>query len=372
MHRIAGGAAAMSAATIIAFVADASTQPHSLALPILTVVFIVSGIVWVLTRPKESRPDAEGGSGSEGGQGGDAASQKSSGDYSPNIVFRESPVTVNPPPTVPEIALQAPGVPLNRAIADALTELDAIRRRLEEAAKSGRLAVLPAHHHQPLADLMADHGWVESRRILDGAYNACDALQHQLKNPSRRWDPDGPKEPRIQESDDLPGVQRQVAEAINTLERLQRGDGPSKPAERRQTWEDVRTRYATWSDVKQATVPLWQDLEAPLTDAIKEGRWAWGDGFTGSDYGAFSEWTSRTATFIEAVFGQRERELFAGAPAPQRIDRLRDLLDRLPNVPVVASQSELEGAIRNRDPANLTDGDLYRFRIVWARVKREN
>jgi hypothetical protein len=113
---------------------------------------------------------------------------------------------------------------LSRAIANALTELDAIRLRLMEAAKTGRLIPLPANHHQPVADLMADQGWFDSRRILDDAYNTCDNLQNRLKASHRRWD-GGPipemVQPTIEEDDNLPDVLQRVEAAIEELRRLQ-------------------------------------------------------------------------------------------------------------------------------------------------------
>jgi hypothetical protein len=115
-------------------------------------------------------------------------------------------------------------IPLKRATANALTELDAIQRRLREAAKTRRLVTLPAYQYQPAADLLTEHGLVESRQILDDAYNACDNLQHRLDAPERNWD-GGPIpemiEPRIEEDDDLPAVLQRVEVAITELRQLQ-------------------------------------------------------------------------------------------------------------------------------------------------------
>jgi hypothetical protein len=141
------------------------------------------------------------------------------------LLWWQNKSTVSSTPAAEPDGPSHTNAPLHRAIANTLTELDAIQRRLIEAAKTGRLVVLPAHHYQPAADLLAERGLVESRQILDEAYNVCDHLQHRLEDPDRNWgghpaEPE-PVEPRIEEDDNLPEVLQKVEAAIAELRQRQ-------------------------------------------------------------------------------------------------------------------------------------------------------
>ena len=155
---------------------------------------------------------------------------QASGDHSTAMQIRDSQITVNPPSSAGTGESDREVVSFDRALANALTELDALRRRLERAEESGHLAPLPAHHHQPLADLLTDKGLHSSRDLLDAAYNACDQLRHRLKEPARRWDGGAIPElktPQVEEADDLPGVVAAVEAAALELRGLQdRGASP--------------------------------------------------------------------------------------------------------------------------------------------------
>lgn len=123
----------------------------------------------------------------------------------------------------PEVPVD-PSVPLNRATADTLAELDAIRRRLLEAEKTGQLVSAPTCISVPGNSQSLGRSWlVQSRRILDDAYNSCDELQHRLRG-HRRWDEGAIPEmikPKVEESDDLPRVLHRVEVAIAEPQRLQ-------------------------------------------------------------------------------------------------------------------------------------------------------
>lgn len=161
------------------------------------------------------------------------AAQETRGDHSPAVQFQHSQVTINAPSSAGTGEPNAE-VTFDRALANALTELGAIDLRLQRAEESGHLAQLPADHHQPIADLLTDKGFHSSREALDAAYNACDALQHRLREPSRRWE-GGPmpemKMPVVEEADDVAGVIAAVTAAIEELRDLQRQAGPSPRGE---------------------------------------------------------------------------------------------------------------------------------------------
>lgn len=158
------------------------------------------------------------------------AAAQTSGNHSTALQFQHSEVTINAPSSA---GTGEPNAELtfDRALANALTELDALARRLQRAEEAGHLAPLPADHHQPLADLLTDKGLHSSRDALDAAYNACDALQHRLQEPSRHWE-EGPMPemttPVIEDGDDVPGVIAAVTAAVADLRSLQ-AVGPSPP-----------------------------------------------------------------------------------------------------------------------------------------------
>lgn len=80
------------------------------------------------------------------------------------------------------------------------------------------------------------------------------------------------------------------------------------------------------------------------------------DVFTETRYATYIDWVDRNSAFIEAVFGPVERERFrrqARAPTIDatvdlHIERLRDLLDRLPNLPLRIEAGRLQQAIQQR------------------------
>ena len=116
-----------------------------------------------------------------------------------------------------------PPISLRRAMANTLTELGRIKSRLAQAAESGYLSDLPAEHYQPLADFLTDRGCSDGRQSLDEAYGGCDDLRHRLSDPERGFE--GPMaepcEPRIEDSDNLPGLQKKVDAAIADLRQRQ-------------------------------------------------------------------------------------------------------------------------------------------------------
>jgi hypothetical protein len=174
-------------------------------------------------RSRQGKGDRASSPADEAGQ----SSRQIGGDHSTNIAIEQGSVAIHPVASsagTPEVSSD---ISFDRALANALTELQALGLRLHQAEETGYLPILPADHHQPLADQLTDQRRHESRLILDSAYNACDALRHRLREPSRRWEA-GPfpelKTPAIEPGDDLPAVIAAVDRAIEDLRGLQRSD----------------------------------------------------------------------------------------------------------------------------------------------------
>ena len=82
------------------------------------------------------------------------------------------------------------------------------------------------------------------------------------------------------------------------------------------------------------------------------------DAFTEPDYATYVDWLDRSSAFLETVLGPVERERFRGnvseptlgANVDVHINRLRDLLDRVTDLPLKVEAGQLHRAIEKRQP----------------------
>jgi hypothetical protein len=100
-------------------------------------------------------------------------------------------------------------------------------------------------------------------------------------------------------------------------------------------------------------VPLHDDVAAEIVAMIDEIQT---DVFTETRYATYIDWIDRNSAFIEVVLGPVERLRFQreakeptiGAVVNQHIERLHDLLDRLPDLPLRVEAGRLRQAIQQR------------------------
>jgi hypothetical protein len=117
-------------------------------------------------------------------------------------------------------------LPLHRAIANGISELEDVRSQLLLAGETGHLQTKTSERWQkPLGDALTDQGWHESRRKLDAAYRGCREFWTRLNASARRFDGFGDiVTPTIDEADELPAVVEGVDRALADLHARQ---GPS-------------------------------------------------------------------------------------------------------------------------------------------------
>jgi hypothetical protein len=259
------------------------------------------------------------------------------------------------------------GDQFRRALANVEVELERAHSQIQDAIKSHRYRRrFPIHgspHHHALSNLLADRDLSDERRQLSQTYRQFERLNNRMRE--RKWSGGAIPEmttPGVRAEDRLGEVNQTIEGTLDTLDRLRASlqvDAPS----RSQTWEELSRRYATWEelsesgktwgDLADARVSLHDDIGAEIVAMIDEIRT---DAFTETRYATYIDWVDRNSAFIETVLGPVEREQFrgqAGAPTIDatvdlHIERLRDLLHRLPDLPLRVEAGRLQHAIQQR------------------------
>jgi hypothetical protein len=118
-------------------------------------------------------------------------------------------------------------LPLHRAIANGISELEDVRSQLLLAGETGHLQTkTPERWRKPLGDALTDQGWHESRKKLDAAYRGAREFWTRLHAPGRGFDAFGDiVTPTIEESDELPVVVEGVDRALADLHARQGSSG---------------------------------------------------------------------------------------------------------------------------------------------------
>lgn len=284
------------------------------------------------------------------------------GSVSGNIIHN-STVQVGAPADLNE----RPESQFRRAVADVEIELERTLGQIEDAVESGlyrrRFPTQASRRYQTLSGLLADRNLPDERQRLAQTYRRLERLSSRMRE--RKWSGSSMPEmtiPDVRSEDQLGETTKMVAEMVSTLKRLPGrtdDDAPSRP----QNWRELSQRYATWnelaeskkswSEVADTRVPLHVDVGDEIVAMIDEIRT---NAFAETSYATYIDWVERNSAFIETVLGAVERERFCGqARAPTttavvdlHIERLRDLLDRLPSLPLRVEAGRLRQAIQQR------------------------
>lgn len=161
MHRLAGAIASLSAAALITFVADANTQPHSLAIPILVVALLVAVLAWWFTKTPKGSASVSASS----FKGEAIAAGRDSYNAGRDIKVTTLPSEIDPAQTISE----------------ARAELRANRDRIAEAEKEDaydtRFFLSETKRGRATKALSGTAAW----EALDDAYAACERLKRRLE-----------------------------------------------------------------------------------------------------------------------------------------------------------------------------------------------
>jgi hypothetical protein len=287
------------------------------------------------------------------------AAHTGSGSVSGNVISHSTVnVTATPRPDDPKTEQ------FRRALANVEVELERAFGQIDDAIESGlyrrRFPIQGSRPHQALSELLADRNLSGELRQVSQTYRQLERLNSRMRE--RRWSGSAMPEittPDVRNEDRLEEVKEAIESVLDTLRRLRAKDAPSRP----QSWEEVSRRYASWeelaesekawADIANARVPLHDDVAAEIVAMIDEIQ---ADVFTETRYATYIDWIDRNSAFIEVVLGPVERLRFqreARAPTihaivNQHIERLHDLLDRLPGLPLRVEAGRLRQAIQQR------------------------